>query len=74
MTWGPLTDTYGLNVTVASDGSGGLVLTTAKYGSLSVTATQLRNLETAELVRRLTSGEDIDTNWPNLVSHLAGNG
>lgn len=74
MTWGRLTDTYGLNVTTAGDGSGGIILTTAKYGSLTVTSAQLLNLETKELVRRLTSGEDIDTNWPNLVSHLAGVG
>lgn len=74
MTWGRLTDTYGLNVTSASDGAGGIVLTTAKYGSVTVTHAQMTNLETAELVRRLTSGEDIDTNWKNLVSHLAGVG
>ena len=75
MAFGPLTDTYGYSITVTSDGSGGLILNCAKYGQLAVSSAQLQNTETAMLVERLCNGqEDVQTNWPNLVSHLAGNG
>lgn len=72
--WGPLTDTYGLTLTTASDGAGGIILTTPKFGSQTVTASQLQNTETASLVARICRAEDVATNWQNLVSHLAGIG
>ncbi len=72
--FGPLTDDYGFTFTSTSDGAGGLILTCAKYGTVTVTAAQLADPETERLVQRVTDGQDVETNWGNLVSHMAGIG
>lgn len=68
--YGPFTDVIGFKVTTSSDGAGGLTLTCDKYGSMTVTAANLGNPTTAELVRRVTDGEDFPTNWRNLAEAI----
>lgn len=68
--YGPLTDTFGMVLTTSSDGHGGIVLTSPKFGTVTVTAGNLTNPLIARLVARLVDGEDLDVNWPNLRSIL----
>lgn len=72
--YSPLTQTYGYKLTVTSDGAGGIILTCDKLGTLAVSAAQLANQETADLVARICRQQDPETNWANLQSHLGGVG
>lgn len=69
-TFGPLTDDFGEDLTTASDGSGGLILSCPKYGSMTVTASQLADPLTARLVQRLTAAEDFYITWRNLSQQI----
>lgn len=72
MVYGPSTDSYGRSVTWTSDGAGGGILSCPKYASnpLAVSAAQLADPLTAELVARLTRAEDVYTNYRNLSQRL----
>lgn len=64
--YGRYTDDLGEELTTASDGAGGIILTCPKYGSMTVTAAQLADTLTAELVRRVCDAEDFYISWRNL--------
>lgn len=69
-TFSPLTDDFGWDITTKSDGNGGLILSTPKYGTMTVTAAQLQNPLTAQLVQRLEQEEDVYTNWRSLATQI----
>lgn len=69
--FGPLTHTYGLNVSTVPDGSGGLTLSCQLLGTIAVSATQLLDTTTQQLVDRICAAEDVPTNWLNLQAYLS---
>lgn len=69
--FGPLTDCYGMTLTVTPDGTGGFNVSCPKYGSMDVTAAQLASTPMVqELFNRLCRAEDFYINWRNLSEAL----
>lgn len=69
-TYGPLTDVLGMTLQVVSDGTGGFLLTSAKYGQLAVSGAHLADPNVAMLFERLMAAEDAETNWRSLSMQL----